>query len=223
MYFRLTSFASLTLGAAVAVALGAAATGCGTPSVAAVAPPSLASPVRVAATQVLPDSRVTIFASGGFQAAPSDLNLGVRAFNLELDTGASPHLSELMLGIGDIDVPASALPPNGLKLRDLSLSVARPVRATIDHAEDNALEAHAQSPLTLDWSMVLDDGTLHELGAIETEPVDLRVEVYRDTDGATYTAVHASCPGECWSLRGIAELRDGTVYAEATAAVTATH
>jgi hypothetical protein len=115
-------------------------------------------------------------------------------------------------------VPASALPPNGLKLRDVVLHVEKPVAATVVHAQDEALDLSVLAPLTLSWRMLLDDGSTWALGPARTEPIQIDLHVLRSDSGYLAT-VDARCDGECWSLNGIATLRDARVYLEAQASV----
>ncbi|HWE28235.1 MAG TPA: hypothetical protein VHB97_09550, partial [Polyangia bacterium] len=130
-------------------------------------------------------------------------------------------LDALSLPLGDVDVPASALPPTGLALRQLSLS-ADPTRAEIVDAGDDTRTLRATTPLTLHWSLQLADGTLYPLGAVATAPLALDVQIARSDGATTATAtVTASCAGTCWSVAGIATLSDGAVYLAAAADVTA--
>jgi hypothetical protein len=92
--------------------------------------------------------------------------------------------------------------------------------AQIMYAQADALELRANLPLSLDWSMQLDDGTLYPLGTVHTEPLNLDITVVR-TNGVTTATVQAACLGTCWAVDGVAKLSDGTVYLEAGAEVTA--
>jgi hypothetical protein len=116
-------------------------------------------------------------------------------------------------------ISADAMPPKGLILRNLVLR-ADPVRAEVVHAQDDALELRAMVPLTLDWSMQLDDGSLYKLGPAQTAPVSLAVQIVRSPSGAIAT-LQAACRGVCWSIDGVAKLSDGIVYLDAAAEVTA--
>ncbi len=199
---------------------------CSLAAAACSAPPSAGTPVialdtpsLVAAENVADGSAITVTANG---LGPSDeLSLKVTDIHLLVKSGAKPELEQLVLPLGDADVPASVVGPKGLKLRNLQLSVTEPVAATVVHQQADALELTANAPLQLDWSLLLADGTLYKLGPARTKPLDLDVAIVRTADGATTATVTASCPGDCWSIEGIADLRDGQLYVESGATVSA--
>jgi hypothetical protein len=124
------------------------------------------------------------------------------------------------LPLGDADIPASVIGPRGLKLRNMRLGITDAVAAEVVHMQPDALELHANAPLELDWSLLLADGTLYKLGPARTQPVDLDLAVVRTGDGNVTATVTAHCPGDCWSIDGVADLRDGTLYVESAAVVT---
>jgi hypothetical protein len=180
----------------------------------------LAAPISiVTGATIAPDSRVDFTIAGGFDGArPVTLTIAQPIVRLHTTTSGAA-LDALSLPLGDVDVPASALPPTGLALRQLSLS-AEPTRAEIVDAGDDTLTLRATTPLTLHWSLQLPDGTLYPLGAVATAPLALDVQIAR-RDGAATATVTARCAGTCWSVAGIATLSDGAVYLAAAADVTA--
>jgi hypothetical protein len=142
---------------------------------------------------------------------PTDLRLVLR-------TGKHGEITGLEMPLGDEDVSANSLPPNGLKLRDLQLGLDEMATLTTDYASDDYLELHATAPLRLAWSMELSDGTVHALGPAVTTPLAFDVEVERD--GSDLTArLYAKCDGECWSIDGIARISDGQVHLIAPATI----
>jgi hypothetical protein len=168
---------------------------------------SLAAPVQIAAGRVS-DSRVDFTIAGGFDSArPVALTIAQPTLKLHTTTDGA-ELDALALPLGDIDVPAAALPPTGLQLRDLTLT-ADPTRAEVVHAADDALELRATVPLTLHWSLVLADGSLYPLGPVPTAPLVLDVQIARSQGQAATATVQASCAGTCWAVDGVARLSDG--------------
>lgn len=180
---------------------------------------SLAAPIAIA-VGAASASRVDFTIAGGLDGArPVTLTIAQPTLRMHTTTSGA-ELDALTLPLGDVDVPASALPPTGLALRQLSLS-AEPTRAEVIDASDDTLTLRATTPLTLHWSLALADGTLYPLGTVATAPLALAVQLAR-SDGATATAtVTASCSGACWSVAGVATLSDGAVYLAAPATVTA--
>jgi hypothetical protein len=179
---------------------------------------SLAQPVDVATGAVAAsDVRFTI--AGGFAAA-TPVAMMVEQPMVKLHTTADrAWLDAITLPLGDVNIPASALPPKGLVLRKLVVS-APATHAEIMHAQNDALELRVTEPLALDWSMQLDDGSLYPLGTVHTAPINLDINVVR-ANGAITATVQAACVGTCWAVDGVASLSNGSLYLEAAADVTA--
>jgi hypothetical protein len=179
---------------------------------------SLARPVSVAAGAVAASS-VSFTIEGGFASA-SPVSMTVAKPVIALHTsGDRAVLDAIALPLGDVTISADALPPKGLILRNLVVK-APTTHAEIIHDEADALEVRATLPLSLDWSMQLDDGSLYPLGTERTAPLDVDITVVR-ANGGTTTTVQAACLGTCWAVDGIAKLSNGSVYVEADAEVTA--
>lgn len=179
---------------------------------------SLATPVEVQSGAVTA-SQVSFTIAGGYASA-TPVSMTVAKPVMALHTsGDRATLDAIELPLGDVMVSAEALPPKGLILRNLIVH-APSTRAQILHAQTDALEVRAMLPLSLDWSMQLDDGTLYPLGTVHTEPLNVDIDVVR-ANGVTTATVQAACLGTCWAVDGVAKLSDGTVYVEVDAEVTA--
>jgi hypothetical protein len=187
----------------------------------------LAQPVAIETGAVVAsDVRFTI--EGGF-AAPTRVTMplatpvamSIERPRVELHTSAGrATLDAVELPLRDVTISAEALPPKGLVLRNLVVR-APSTRAEIIHEQPDALELRATVPLSLDWSVALEDGSLYRLGTVHTNPVELDVTIVRASDGSATATVQATCAGTCWSIDGVAKLSDGAVYLEADAEVTA--
>lgn len=178
----------------------------------------MSQPVSVRSGAVA-DSRVTFTIEGGY-ALPSAVTMTAAQSVLTLHTSAHrAQLDAFELPLGDVTISAEALPPRGLILRNLVVKAA-PTRVAVLHAQDDALDLRASVPLTLDWSMQLDDGSLYPLGPAHTEPVNLDVQIVR-AGGRTTATVQAACLGTCWAVDGVARLSNGALYLDAAAEVTA--
>ena len=179
---------------------------------------SLAAPVQVE-TGAVAASTVSFTIEGGFANA-SQVAMTVDQPLVRLHTtGSSAMLDAVQLTLGDVTIPASALPPKGLILRHLVVK-APATRAEIMHVQDDALELRATLPLSLDWAMQLDDGSLYPLGTVHTEPVNVDINVVR-ANGRTTATVQAACVGTCFAVEGVAKLSNGAIYLETDADVTA--
>jgi hypothetical protein len=179
---------------------------------------SLALPIAVS-TGTVAQSDVTFTIEGGFASA-TQVALTMHEPIVKLHTAAGrATLDAISLPLGDVNVSAEALPPKGLILKNLVVS-APATHAEIMHDQADALEVRAMIPLALDWSVVLDDGSLYPLGTVHTEPLNVDITVSR-VGGSTTATVQAACLGTCWAVDGVAKLSNGTVYLEAGAEVTA--
>ena len=179
---------------------------------------SLARPVQVE-TGAVAESSVSFTVEGGFAAA-TQVAMTIKQPLVKLRTsGDRATLDAVELPLGDVTISADALPPKGLVLRNLVVK-APATRAAILHEQDDALELRATLPLSLDWSMQLDDGSLYPLGTVHTEPLNLDITVVR-ANGQTTATVQAACLGTCFAVDGVAKLSNGAIYLEADAEVSA--
>ena len=178
----------------------------------------LSQPAQVAVDHVDPGSKVAITASGGASSQPNALSIEVNGLKLRVHSGSKSAIDQLDMPLADVEVTKEAMPPNGIALRRLRLTLADPVAAEIVHAQDDTLVLNTKTALVLHWSMLLDDGTIYQLGDVPTEVLDLNVMVTRTGD-TTSTLVEARCPGRCVTLDGLGDLRDGLVWAEGAGVV----
>ncbi len=192
--------------------------GCSNASVSSTSAPPLTSPLAIAAEGAMAGSRVSVVASGGFAKEPSELVMPLDDLKLRLDSGDHPRLVELEMPLGNVDIPASTLPPHGLALRNLKLTLVDMTHVEVVHAQEDALELQVTTPIQLDWSMVLDDGKLFPLGPARTNAVPVSIDVVR-SNGTMVATVNAQCAGTCWSVDGVGALSDGALYAEAPASI----
>jgi hypothetical protein len=181
-------------------------------------PMPLDMPVKITTRQVPKAGQLTLTAQGPISPQPTAVQLQVSEIRLTLTTGAKPRLYRLELPIGEVDIPADKLPPNGLQLKDLVASAEAPTNLEVMHTQADAFEVHAKSPLMLKWSAVLADGSLWPLGPAHTPPLELDIDV-ATSGGTTVADVHASCPGDCWTMDGVADLRDGSLCVESSVEV----
>src|SRR3954452_9270316 len=146
------------------------------------APISLAQADQVQAS-TFDHATFSATASGGVAPGPQAVNFQVQGLNLQVQTGDRPALIAFDVPIGSVDIPATALPPHGLQLRDVVLHVEKPVAATVVYAQADAVDISVRSPLTLRWRMLLEDGSTYALGPARTEPVQLDIHVVHADSG----------------------------------------
>jgi hypothetical protein len=179
---------------------------------------SLRQPV-VVQNGTVTESSVSFTIEGGF-AAPSEVSMAIAKPILKFHTtDRTAEIDAVTLPLGDVTISAEALPPKGLKLRNLVVKTGA-THATVLHAQDDALELRAKLPLSLEWAMQLDDGSLYQLGTVRTEPLNVDIQVVRGADGQSVATVQAACLGVCWAVDGLAKLSDGVVYLQTDAELT---
>ena len=193
------------------------AAGCG--GVAAGAP-SLASDLTVVASGALPQSRV-LFRLSGVDHVSRPVDLAITDLSVRVrSTGRTRTLEALDFTLGDLDVPAGAMPPAGVQLRDMHLGIREPAQLTLTAAEDDHLALHARLPMRASWSLELADGTRYPFGALQTEPLELDLHVLAGLPGQPDTlVVDSTCRDACWSIADVASLENGSMYGAAAAVV----
>jgi hypothetical protein len=197
------------------------AIGCGGGMVAPAMPaaPSLTRPLEVTTTQLKSDSSVAVTVSSWREGSAQSIAFSPSDLVMKVHTGERPRLDALELPLGNVDIGAGALPPSGLKLRDLSLGIDGAVDAQAESTSDDMVKLHVTAPLRLAWSVELADGTVHALGPAVTEPLAFDIELERKGAAVT-TSLSASCPDTCWTIDGLARLDGGQVHLAGDATLT---
>jgi hypothetical protein len=189
--------------------------GCSSGAQPPAAPLPLDGSVQIAGEETSAQSHVNFTIAGGY-AAPTAMSMAMHDATLWLrSTGTHATIDSLVIPLGDLTVSAEALPPSGLKLRKLSLHLDHAL-AKIDRASEDELLLSASAPLTLEWSLELDDGSLYPLAPTPTDPMPIYVIAKRAGDQLQVTLT-AACNGVCWSDPGVAELSNGSIFLQGTA------
>jgi hypothetical protein len=179
------------------------------------APMPLSGAVQIAGEETSAQSHVNFTIAGGY-GGPTAMSMAMHDATLWLrSTGTYATIDSLVIPLGDLTVSAQALPPSGLKLRKLSLHLDHTL-AKIDRADEDELLLSANAPLTLDWSLELDDGSLYPLAPTPTDPMPIYVVARRESDQLQVTLT-AACNGVCWSDPGVAQLSDGSIFLQGKA------
>ncbi len=146
--------------------------------------------------------------------AGSLVMIPVRDASLHITTN-DDHASveELIFKLADQNMSPTEAMPNGVALRNQELRIARTVDAPMVQREQNALTVRVHGSLTYRAAMILDDGTLYQLGNTYTEAGDLDIRATRYEFGVHIT-VDAAPQGKCWSIPGVIELSDCSLYVE---------
>lgn len=197
----------------VALVAGCAGGGPGVPGVTV---PSLTQPLQVTATMPAAETSVSFDISSWKEDSTTHLALAPSDLRFVLRTGKHGEISGLELPLADQDISAQALPPSGLKLRNLQLGLDDTVEVDTLYSSDDYLELHANAPLRLAWSVLLSDGTVYALGPAVTAPLSFDVQLERGATEVT-ARVYARCDGDCWTIDGLARIADGQLHLVASA------
>jgi hypothetical protein len=141
----------------------------------------------------------------------SALDWWIDRWSFALDRrGPYPTLEPIAVPLGDLLLEGGLLPPEGMMLRDLTLSMKERTRARVG-ATDERLIATAAADFVLEWKLELADGTLYRLGPLPLGATDVRAVALRSPDGETRVTFHASCPGACAEVPGFLVFHDFAV------------
>jgi hypothetical protein len=184
---------------------------------------SLAGPLRAAALDVAPSSRVAVHEEGLLNPDGSDVRLAVEAADIRVRVPArGPVVVEgFAVALADRDRAPDAHMPDGLRLRDQRLVADEPLEVTvIARGADRAL-LRAAGRLRWEASMLLRDGTRYRLGGARTIESAMDLSLSLDDAGAAHLAVEAAPAEACAEIGSIMTLSSCVLTVEATAQIEA--
>jgi hypothetical protein len=192
--------------------VGATATGCTRANEIGLAP--LDQPAIVKANGAQKTSQVTMYRMGTLDPQGTLLTIPVRDAEVFFSTTKDQaKVEELVFRLEDQNLaPTSAL-PQGVNLRNQELRITQTVPAAMEQREPDALTAHVHTSLQYRAAMILDDGTYYQLGNTNTEAVDLDVRATRYF-GGVHVTVDGAPTGKCWSIPGVIEITNCSLYVE---------
>lgn len=189
-------------------------------------PLSLMSAVAITAPGAVGESSVSLHVVNDLFDRAADVRLPVAGldFAARVD-GSGLAIDRLVFDIGDIDVPAAGMPPEGLHLRHVALSMLPAVGDPYDAGNmylrtADRLEFAARLPFQIDWQLQVAQGQLYELGPGVMAPLGavLRITL---TDGVARLKVVATCTELCWELPGLVAFEHGAILVDAPLVVDA--
>lgn len=192
--------------------VGAVATGCTRPNETGLAP--LDQPAIVKAEGAQKTSEVTMYRMGTLDPQGTLLTMAVTDASVFFTTTKDQaKVEELVFHLADQNLaPTSAL-PQGVNLRNQELRITSTVAAEMEERVPDALTARVHTTLQYRAAMILDDGSLYQLGNTTTEPVDLDVRATRYF-GGVHVTVDGAPQGKCWSIPGVIEITNCSLYVE---------
>ncbi len=197
---------------ALLVASAAAATGCTRPNELGLAP--LDQPAIVKANGAQKTSEVTMFRTGTIDPQGTLITMPVTDASVFVSTTTDKAtVEELVFHLADTNMAATSSVPYGVNLRNQELRVTQTVDATMEDKSADSLTARVHTALQYRAAMILDDGSLYQLGNTNTEPVDLDVRATRYF-GGVHVTVDGAPQGKCWSIPGVIEITNCSLYVE---------
>ncbi|HWE28309.1 MAG TPA: hypothetical protein VHB97_09925 [Polyangia bacterium] len=191
---------------------GAALTGCTRPNELGLAP--LDQPAIVKAEGAQKTSEVTMYRMGTLDPQGTLITMGVSDASVFFTTTTDKaSVEELVFHLADQNLPPTSALPEGVNLRNQELRITQTVAAEMQQREPNALAALVHTTLQYRAAIILDDGSLYQLGNTTTEPVDLDVRATRYFGGVHIT-VDGAPQGKCWSIPGVIEITNCSLYVE---------
>lgn len=192
--------------------VGAVATGCTRPNETGLAP--LDQPAIVKAIGAQKTSEVTMYRMGTLDPQGTLLTMAVTdASVLFTTTKDQAKVEELIFRLADQNLAPTEALPQGVNLRNQELRITSTVSATMEERVPDALTARVHTSLQYRAAMILDDGSLYQLGNTMTEPVDLDVRATRYF-GGVHVTVDGAPQGKCWSIPGVIEITNCSLYVE---------
>ncbi len=112
----------------------------------------------------------------------------------------------MALQFGDIHLSSTSVPPDGLDLTQVSVSLDGLV-ADARWTGDASAAASARSELLLDWSLRA-DGSVLPMATQHIDDVPLTIEIAPAAGGGLTVALHATRSGVFWEWTGLLDLSD---------------
>jgi predicted small lipoprotein YifL len=191
---------------------GAAVTGCGRTNDLYLTP--LDQPAIIQATGAQTASQVTMYRMGTWDPNGTLTTMRVTDTSILVSTTADKAtVEELVFKLEDVNLPPTSGLPQGVNLRNQELRITQKVPAPMEERDMNAVTVKAHTSLQYRAAMILDDGTLYQLGNTNTEPVDLDVRATRYF-GGIHVTVDGAPQGKCWSIPGVIDITNCSLYVE---------
>lgn len=184
--------------------------------VACAEPPSesgiaLNQPLTAMAASAPTSGRVTFMAAGGTVMQPQALDFTIGSVEvLAHSDGGKVELDDWRLGLGDMTVAPSALPPSGLQLKNVTVQLQKQASAAPESMTPSALAAELPVEVALRADLVVGENKTYPLGPVAVAPLAMSLSMARD-GAATMLNISAHCDGGCWDVPGVAHFSDGKI------------
>jgi hypothetical protein len=139
-------------------------------------------------------------------------SLSIRGGSLTVHTVADGRvlIDELKIDLGNYHLSATSVPPDGLDLMNVQVSLTNTMPSETRWTADGyASVITGKVSLMLDWSLLsATTGQLVPLATQRIDDVPLELDIVPQHDGTLRASVHASRDGVFWGWTGLLELAD---------------
>ena len=132
------------------------------------------------------------------------------SLSLRADVDGDLRLDKLDFALSDVVIDPDDLPPNGLHLTDLHVTVDSDVAEASWAADGSAAMASLSATVTLSWSLV-SEGRVLPLAPQKITDVDLAIEIGQASDGGVSVTMRGGHSGTILKPAGTFELSDLTL------------
>jgi hypothetical protein len=158
------------------------------------------------------DAAVTVSATRHTSTVETgEIDLAILGGRIELsaDDRGDVVIDALQIQVDDVVLSAEELPPHGITLTDISLTLAAPATGETTWQSDGDFgTAEVTMDLDLDWALLGNDGAHLPLGIKHITGVAVTFDVASDAEGRVVLTLHAARAGQFWDWAGIVELSD---------------
>jgi hypothetical protein len=118
-------------------------------------------------------------------------------------------ITGMTLELGDITLSAATVPPDGLNLMGVKLSLKTTTAAAADwSSDDDTANATARTDFLLDWSVEATTGSIEPLATQRITGVPIELALVEGHDGKLSLSLHGARDGVFWQWSGLLELAD---------------
>lgn len=193
--------------------------------------PSLMTPLTITSTGEMSKSSVSLHVENDLFGQVDDVRIPLEGITFSARLGTdSFFIDQLAFDLGDIDISPTAMPPAGLRLRQVGLALLPPsgvasFAGNMFGHKETRVDVAATLPFQIQWKLELADGTLFDLGPGVMAPLDFLFSVTPATtpDGAdAKLTLVATCEGACWEMPKTLRFENAAITVEAPLLLDAT-
>jgi hypothetical protein len=120
-------------------------------------------------------------------------------------------LRDLQVDVGDVEIPAGVLPPDGVRFSGITASLETPQLLDCDWSADHDhARAVVDLDLVVDWAVALQSG-LHPLASLHVEDVPVVLDLDRGADGRIRASFAGVREGVFYNWADLVELSSLTM------------